>query len=291
MLKKDYKNLSKKYHGLGNKQLSKAEIESYIAARMPATLAALRAVLGEVAHRISHEVKNFLDMGAGPGTGLVAVKEFFNLEEAILVEKNPHMVAKGKELVDARWIEGDIVNVKPLDMDLVLFGYSLGELQSGDRIGILRKVWEGAKTVVIVEPGTPQGYDVVLQARKEIIRLGGNMVAPCPHTKKCPMEGTDWCHFSTRLQRTKEHKLAKGAELGWEDEKFSYVAFSKETTYPASGRVVRHPQKPKGMVSLQICGQNGLEEVIVTQKQKDAYKVARKIKWGEPFLSEESSQS
>lgn len=105
------------------------------------------------------------------------------------------------------------------------------------------------------------------------------------------MEGTDWCHFSTRLQRTKEHKLAKGAELGWEDEKFSYVAFSKETTYPASGRVVRHPQKPKGMVSLQICGQNGLEEVIVTQKQKDAYKVARKIKWGEPFLSEESSQS
>lgn len=287
MLKKDYRSLSEKYHGKRVKQLTEAEIHSYITARMPATLAAIQRVLEEVAPRISHKVQTFLDLGAGPGTGLLAAQNFFPIQKAILIEKNPHMASKGKKLVDAEWILDDIANVKPLDTDLALFSYSLGEIREGLRSKILKKFWEKAQTLVVIEPGTPQGYQVILQVRKELITQGGSILAPCPHMQRCPMEGVDWCHFSARVQRTKEHRKEKGAQKGWEDEKFSYVAFSKSPTMPAEARIVRHPQKKKGLVSLQLCGSEGLEEKVITQKEKEDYRRARKARWGDSWGAKE----
>lgn len=283
MRNKFYKKLSKKYHSEGSKQLTEKEVESYLIARMPATLAVNLKVLTEVAHRVTHSVHTFLDLGAGPGTGLLAVKEIFTLQSAVLVEKNPYMVAKGKELVEAKWLEKDFFDVNLPPSDLVLLSYSLGELTSKKEIEVLKKAWSAAKTLVVIEPGTPRGFEVILQARKELIERGGNMIAPCPHTKKCPMEKGDWCHFSVRLERSKEHKQAKEATLGWEDEKFSYVAFSKEPTFLAEGRIVRPPQKRKGHVALHICGQNELEERLFSRKQEEEYKKARKAKWGDPI--------
>ena len=74
------------------------------------------------------------------------------------------------------------------------------------QIEVLKKAWDAAKVLVIVEPGTPRGFENILKAREQLIQWGGKMIAPCPHVKQCPMKDK-WCHFSVRLERTREHRL------------------------------------------------------------------------------------
>ena len=56
------------------------------------------------------------------------------------------------------------------------------------------------------------------------------------------------------------HRQAKGVELSYEDEKFSYVAAvgpaqpDADTPY---GRIVRRPQQRKGLVMLDLCVRDG----------------------------------
>ena len=56
---------------------------------------------------------------------------------------------------------------------------------------------------------------------------GAHVIAPCPHAADCPLAAADWCHFAQRIERTKIHRSVKGAELGYEDEKFSYIAVAR----------------------------------------------------------------
>lgn len=286
----NYRSLSKKYHSKGNKQLSRDEVEAYVKARMPATKAAIVAVFQEISSRLPTEIQLFADYGAGPGTGLLAAREVFpGIEKAVLIEKNPYMIAAGKKLVDAEWIVEDLRDVKGIDADLALFSYSLGELKNGKKI--LERAFSSAKVLIVIEPGTPDGYEAILNARKTLIELGGHMIAPCPHMRACPMEGNDWCHFSARLERTREHKHLKGGDRGWEDEKYSYVAFAKQEAVVAENRIVRHPQKGKGHVTLQLCGQNGLENRVITKKQTALYKRARKAQWGNSLEAKEDQDT
>jgi len=67
--------------------------------------------------------------------------------------------------------------------------------------------------LVLVEPGTPAGYGRILRARDRLVGLGATLAAPCPHHAACPLTGEDWCHFSVRLPRSRDHRLAKGGEV------------------------------------------------------------------------------
>ena len=96
-------------------------------------------------------------------------------------------------------------------------------------------------TLVIVEPGTPAGYRRIIAMREQLIALGADVAAPCPHRKGCPLAPPDWCHFSQRLPRSQAHKQIKGAELAFEDEKFAYVAMSR---VPAARRLARVLAQP-----------------------------------------------
>jgi len=282
MKKKDYMSLSKRYRESGRGFLSKEEVSAYIAGRMPATKAAIRAVFEEVAPRIPNRIQTFLDLGAGPGTGLMAASEVFGeLSTAVLVESNPYMVEEGKKLVEAHWVAQDLFLFEPKEADCALLGYSYGELESKKRLDLLKKVFYKTKLLVIVEPGTPTGYENILEARDFLLSLSGHMVAPCPHERACPMQGKDWCHFSVRVPRSKEHRALKCGVLGYEDEKFSYVTISKEPAKLASGRIVRHPLKQKGHVILSICAQEGLIEKTVSKKAGDDYRLSRKAGWGQ----------
>ena len=46
-------------------------------------------------------------------------------------------------------------------------------------------------------------------------------------TANVRLQPPDWCHFTQRLPRSRAHKQIKGAELPFEDEKFSYVALTR----------------------------------------------------------------
>jgi ribosomal protein RSM22 (predicted rRNA methylase) len=94
------------------------------------------------------------------------------------------------------------------------------------------------------------------------------------------MAGGDWCHFAARVERSSLHRRLKGGELNYEDEKYSYVAFTREPYTPAAARVIRRPQHHPGWIELQVCAPAGLETRRVTKRDREAFHQARHVTWG-----------
>jgi ribosomal protein RSM22 (predicted rRNA methylase) len=259
------------------------EVAAYLAYRAPATFAAAAAVFRQVARqRPDWAPQSLLDVGAGPGVAAwAALERWPSLTEVTLVEAEPEMLAAGRELVpEARWIEGDVAAARG-PADLVVASYVLGELR--DPAAVVGHLWEQARdTIAVVEPGTPDGFRRVLDARSAVIAAGGHTVAPCPHDLPCPLPADDWCHFAARLPRSRLHRRAKGAELGFEDEKFSYAVLSREPVQPAAARIIRRPVPRSGYVELVTSDQDGaVREHRIAKSAGTAYRLARKADWGD----------
>jgi len=283
-VKKPYKSLSEKYAKEGKGRLSKEEAAAYVEARMPATQAVVTRILSEVAEKIDHPITSLLDLGAGPGTASLAAEEIFSLEKITLVEENPVMA--DMKVVEGDWLLQSFIGGKWEPHDLVIFSYSLGEIDEKHYSAVLQEAWDKGKVVLVVEPGTPRGFAHILKARQLLIDFGGQVIAPCPHEKPCPMKG-GWCHFAERLPRTSAHRKAKGGSLGWEDEKFSYVVVSKSGGQRTTARVLHTPKKGSGHIELTLCMDEGIEKKTVSRKEGPLYKRARKLKWGDDFLEYE----
>ena len=170
MLKNNYKSISKKYLARGRGTLTKEEIAAYFAARMPATYAAVSQALKEVSKKITYNMMSVLDLGTGLGAGTIAAKEIFpHIERAMLIEKNEEMITKGKEIIDKEWVRSDLKSASFPPHDLVLFSYSYGELPEKSRKEVLKKGWDAAEALLIVEPGTPRGFEGIMEARLGLI--------------------------------------------------------------------------------------------------------------------------
>ena len=113
-------------------------------------------------------------------------------------------------LREARWTASD-VGAAAAQADLVLVSYVIGELEPAALPGFAAHAWSlAADTLVIVEPGTTAGYERVLAVRSAVIAAGGSTLAPCPHDDPCPLTEGDWCHFATRLARSRTHRAREG---------------------------------------------------------------------------------
>jgi ribosomal protein RSM22 (predicted rRNA methylase) len=272
-----------------------AQRQSYVVSRMPATYAAVHTALKAIRERADLSIKSLLDLGAGPGTGMWAACDHFpDIETITLLEKDKALLALGKRLAQnseqpamhkAHWQEGDLEKLTDLPPhDLVLLSYSIGELNSERFESLLNLCWNATKQLLlIVEPGTPVGFERIRLLRRQLIDQGAHLIAPCPHHLACPMEGGDWCHFAARVERTSLHRRLKGGSLGYEDEKFSYIAATK-TPYPLpAARILRQPNKHTGHVMLKLCTPDGIQHPTVSKKMGDLYKQARKADWGDSF--------
>jgi len=248
---------------------------AYLLTRLPATFAALQSALRPIRQL---PITSLLDLGAGPGTGWLAAKEIFSLQKGTFVETDPAFILLGEELVedDVSWVQGDLCKMVLEPHDLVLFSYSIGELDDWEKA--LESAWKAAgQALVIIEPGTPQSFIRMKQVREKLIGMGAHIAAPCPHEGACP---SSWCHFAARLERSQQHRLAKEGSLGYEDEKFSYLAAVRQPVSKRS-RIVRHPVKRKGHVVFELCTEQGIEKRTVVKNDKDLYKRARKLQWGD----------
>ncbi len=203
-----------------------------------------------------------------------------SLAAPTLLEVEPEMLAAGRQLLpDASWVVGDVSQARG-PADLVVASYVLGELP--DPTAAAAQLWrQSADALVLIEPGTPAGYHRVLAARAAILDGGGRTIGPCPHDLACPLERDDWCHFAVRLPRTKLHRRAKGVELGYEDEKFSYAALTHARTLKADARIIRQPQIRSGHVNLVTCEPDGIHERTISRKQGARYKEAKGAAWGD----------
>ena len=276
---------------------SEQDILAYAAYRLPATFAAISAALLQICHTHKPDwyPHTLLDAGAGPGTATWAATQVWpEITHATLYEQNRHMLDYGKKLAthaqssvlkQATWQQGDITTADPAQLgsfELVIAGYLLGELPLALHTALIDKLWASTTdTLLLVEPGTPRGFSLIRAARAQLLAQGAFMLAPCPHQEACPMPENDWCHFAQRITRTRLQRSVKGAELAYEDEKFSYCALSKQNGSAIAGRVLRHPQKRSGHIHLELCTPAGLQQIIATRSQRAAYREAHAIQWGE----------
>jgi len=272
---------------------------AYLATRMPATYGAVSSVLSRVGQSLSTlGVESVLDLGAGPGTASwAAASQLPGVAKMTLFERDASLVSVGKAmaqvssstaLLEATWMAADLSSEIALPPhDLVLCSYVLSELSENSRAAVVEKAWASAtKSLLIIEPGTPVGFGVLRQIRDRLLAKGASLLAPCPHALVCPMTGSDWCHFSVRLERSKLHRYLKSGTQGYEDEKYSYLVFVKSPfPRPAYSRILRHPQYAPGSVDLTLCTDIGVTaHVAIGKNQRDAFKRARKVEWGDAWF-------
>ncbi|MGW4703090.1 small ribosomal subunit Rsm22 family protein [Streptomyces sp. NPDC004285] len=274
----------------------RSDVAAYAAYRMPATFEAVRASLDALrAAAPDWEPRTHTDVGGGTGAASWAVAEAWAEQppRTTVLDWAEPALALGRELaagvLDAEWRRERIGSALRLpETDLVTVSYVLKELTEADRTALVTEAARAAWAVVIVEPGTPDGYERVIAARTRLVEAGFTVAAPCPHSGACPIvPGADWCHFAARVSRSSLHRKVKGGSLPYEDEKYAYVAAVRFPVAPAPSRVIRRPQIRKGLVSLELCGPDGLGRDTVTKRHGPLYKQARDAEWGDSWPPED----
>ncbi|MER5225824.1 small ribosomal subunit Rsm22 family protein [Streptomyces flaveus] len=273
----------------------RSDVVAYAAYRMPATFEAVRSALEAFAEAVPEWVPgSHVDVGGGTGAATWAVNATWAGERAVTVldwaepalALGREIAAANPELKAAEWQRSRIGAALTIEStDLVTVSYVLGELTEADRAAVVDAAAASGQAVVIVEPGTPDGYTRVIEARDRLIDAGFHIAAPCPHSATCPIApGQDWCHFSARVSRSSLHRQVKGGSLPYEDEKFSYVAAARFPVTPAPSRVIRKPQIRKGQVLLDLCEtEEHLNRETVTKRHGPLYRAARNTDWGDAW--------
>jgi ribosomal protein RSM22 (predicted rRNA methylase) len=161
----------------------------------------------------------------------------------------------------------------------------IGEIGDTERRALADLMWAKTRdTLLVVEPGTPAGYAGIIALRQQLIASGAHVAAPCPHDGVCPLTAPDWCHFTQRLPRSRAHKQIKGAELPFEDEKFSYVALTRAAVAQRPDRVLAQPVVTKVEVAAKLCTPAGLVKANVPRRAKADYAQARRWRWGDAVM-------
>jgi ribosomal protein RSM22 (predicted rRNA methylase) len=270
---------------------------AYALVRLPATYAACAAVFAE-ARRMApgFSPRRLLDAGAGPGAASWAATQAWEGLEAVtwLDASAPFLGLAGRlgqvgpaPLRHPDLLIADLASGQPWPAaDLVAVSYALAELDAARLGPVVRSLWAACEGVLaLVEPGTPAGFRRILAAREALIAEGAELLAPCPHAQACPLTDPDWCHFAVRLPRSRDHRLVKGAEVPFEDEKFAYLVAARPGIASASRspRVLAPPRAGKAATVFKLCGPRGLEARTVARRDKAAYASARRLGWGDPF--------
>jgi ribosomal protein RSM22 (predicted rRNA methylase) len=275
-------------------RLTPLECAAWAAVRMPATFAATRAVIGELLRRAPEvRIESVLDLGAGTGAGVRAASELLPLGYATAMEQDAALRALGARLASgARWLERDIRIGPPFPVhDLVLLGWVAGELDSPAREHVLDRAWQSAqRALIMIEPGTTRGFEIVRSARRQLLGAGAFLAAPCPAADECAAPDGEWCHFAARVERTALHRRLKAGELSYEDEKYCYLIATRAPVMRAEQRVVRHPRHEPGLIRLQLCNGDVWQTLEVRKRDKTRFRRARKAQWGDEWVENEESR-
>jgi ribosomal protein RSM22 (predicted rRNA methylase) len=275
-----------------------ADALAYAVARMPATYAACAAVFARLSGALpGFAPASMLDIGAGPGTAAWAARGAWpELTAITLLDRNPALRALAQKLADAQGqdaqiVAGDLGTGLPQG-DLVVASYVLAEQPESRAAAIAADLWHMTEQVlVLIEPGTPAGFARIRAARAALIEAGAHVAAPCTHDNVCPMTGDDWCHFSQRLPRSREHMALKGATVPFEDERYSYVAVTREpvarraegVSQSSAARILAPPLETKPGLTFKLCDETGLRSAFVAARDKEEYRRVKKRGWGDLF--------
>ncbi|HEY1706743.1 MAG TPA: small ribosomal subunit Rsm22 family protein [Rhizomicrobium sp.] len=294
---------SKAYRSGGTSQgiAEEADVLAYLVARLPATYAAVTAAF----HATIEVYPEFapatlLDIGAGPGAASWAAVELWrSLSTVTLIDHNPRFLGTARELAakaghdalrNAHIVAGDLgAAAQQPKSDLVVASYVLAELPEDRAAQVARDLWQSsAAMLVLVEPGTPAGFARIRAVREALIAEGAHAVAPCTHDRPCPMQAPDWCHFSQRLSRSRDHMRTKDAHVPFEDERYSYFAAARVPPPKVNrARIIAPPEETKAAIALPLCDERGLHRGVINRRDRAAYNLLRKARWGDTIVSED----
>jgi ribosomal protein RSM22 (predicted rRNA methylase) len=265
------------------------QAKAYAVARMPATYAACAAVFARLTEVMpGFAPASLLDVGAGTGAASwAAVTAWPGISSVTMLDRNPALrdLARGLAvagLPGTEILSGDVTAEKP-KADLVVASYVLAEFPEEACATIAADLWKSADiALALIEPGTPDGFARIRAARAALIEAGAHVAAPCTHDHVCPMTGGDWCHFSQRLPRSRDHMLLKDANVPFEDERYSYVVVTRERV-AAGARILVPPLDSKPGLTFKLCDEKGLRAQFAASRDKDEYRRVRKRGWGDLF--------
>ena len=276
-----------------------ADVLAYAFARLPATYAAAAAVFNAICETLpTFQPRTMLDVGAGPGTAaFVAVRVFKTLADIRLIDANASLQDLALRLMaeadsealrqvvhQQSYRQGDalVLLAEAQPADLVVASYAACEIAEGELPRFAQLLWAAtAGALVVIVPGTPEGYLRVLRMRGELIAAGAHVAAPCPHDRECPLRPPDWCHFAQRLPRSRDHLYIKEAEVPFEDEKFSYVVLARGQPQPIDARVLAPPKIAKSGITAKLCTDGGIVTDIAARRDPDAYRRRKSWRWGD----------
>ena len=288
--------ISMSYRGGGTSGVIGSDLDAlaYAIVRMPATYAAVRAALEQTADIIPDFAPGtLLDVGAGPGTASWAARDAWpSLQDVTLIDANPHLLALATtfgQSAPSVSLATTRDNLAPAlgsaaGADVVMASYVLAELAGNALAATLERLWRlSERLLVIVEPGTPDGFKRILACRDALIARGAHIVAPCSHDGRCPLATSErWCHFNARLPRSRDHLAAKDADVPYEDEKFAYLVAGKGFGDLARGhRILTTPKVDKSAVTLTLCAPDAPEQRRIARGDKDGYRAAKRLDWGD----------
>ncbi|HKU54304.1 MAG TPA: small ribosomal subunit Rsm22 family protein [Rhizomicrobium sp.] len=292
--------------------LTPVDAAAYAVARMPATTAACAAVFARLAGAMpGFTPASLLDVGAGTGAASwAAIGQWAGITSVTMLDHNPALRALARKLADsgalaaAEILSGDLrverrISNLEKGADLVVASYVLAELPEEKAAATAVDLWQSAGfALALIEPGTPDGFARIRSARAALIAAGAHVAAPCTHDALCPVTGRsarasgsdqqkDWCHFSQRLPRSRDHMLLKDASVPFEDERYSYVAVTREKVSSGArihdSRILAPPLETKPGLTFKLCDEDGLRAQFVAARDKDAYRRVRKRGWGDLF--------
>jgi ribosomal protein RSM22 (predicted rRNA methylase) len=163
----------------------------------------------------------------------------------------------------------------------VILGHVLNELAPQARAAVVAAAWQlTGGMLLIVEPGTPDGFTVVRAARDALLLEDAHTIAPCAHDRPCPLE-RDWCHFPQRLKRPDFQRRARGAPSEWEDAKFAYAALARFSPgAPIWGRVIREPTSNKAYAETIISSRDGVARYRALKRHRETFRLVKELEWG-----------
>jgi ribosomal protein RSM22 (predicted rRNA methylase) len=196
--------------------LSARDRAAYVGVRFPSTFAVASAVWFETLRSIpSAHIKSVLDVGAGPGTASLALAQLIDVAAYTYIERDAgwrdiaERLARSMNMTIAFRAAALTSAIQVEPHDIVVASYALGELSPGERSTTLPMLWKSAKVaLVLIEPGTPAGFETVRAAREWALREGAHAALPCTHDAVCPMSTSDWCHRPVRVTRSDAHRAA-----------------------------------------------------------------------------------
>jgi ribosomal protein RSM22 (predicted rRNA methylase) len=272
---------------------SNVNLAAYLTTRVPATFAANETVQ----HALQKALPDFapislLDIGAGPGVASWAALDVWtSIAKITLCEQDKNFASLAASLNAASEVaamsaaeiilKSEATLSADVKADLVMASYVLAELPLQHMPQTAIRLWARTSHVLLlIEPGTPQGFARLRAVRETLLGQGAFVLAPCTHQNACPMSATDWCHFKTRVQRSREHMHAKGGTVPFEDEAYSYLILSRQPALQMGARIIAPVLASKHDLTLNLCDAAGLRNEVIASRDKPSYKRAKKTAWG-----------